>query len=123
MEIIRLENVTKDYTIGEVTTRALDNVSLQFANGEFTTLVGPSGSGKTTLLQIMGCLDLPDRGKVFIENRDVTGLKKNARADLRKYRKHTRGPKKPALKRVHNPRRPHVSVARVLAKRGKSRAP
>lgn len=46
-----------------------------------------------------------------------------ARADLRKYRKHTRGPKKPALKRVHNPRRPHVSVARVLAKRGKSRAP
>jgi IS4 transposase len=46
-----------------------------------------------------------------------------ARADLRKYRKHTRGPKKPALKRVHNPRRPHVSVARVLAKRGKSRVP
>lgn len=46
-----------------------------------------------------------------------------ARADLRKYRKHTRGPKKPAAKRVHNPRRPHVSVARVLAKREKSRAP
>jgi putative ABC transport system ATP-binding protein len=84
MEIIRLENVTKDYTIGEVTTRALDDVSLQIENGEFTTLVGPSGSGKTTLLQIMGCLDLPEKGKVFIENRDVTGLKKNARADLRK---------------------------------------
>jgi IS4 transposase len=46
-----------------------------------------------------------------------------ARADLRKYRKHTRGPKKPAPKRVHNPRRPHVSVARVLAKREKNRAP
>jgi putative ABC transport system ATP-binding protein len=84
MEIIKLENVTKDYTIGEVTTRALDNVSLTFENGEFTSVVGPSGSGKTTLLQIMGCLDLPDSGKVFIDNRDVTGLKKNARADLRK---------------------------------------
>jgi Transposase DDE domain len=46
-----------------------------------------------------------------------------ARADLRKYRKHTRGPKKPAAKRIHNPRRPHVSVARLLAKREKSRAP
>jgi putative ABC transport system ATP-binding protein len=84
MEIIRLENVTKDYTIGEVTTRALDDVSLSIENGEFTSIVGPSGSGKTTMLQIMGCLDLPDRGKVFIDNRDVTGLKKNARADLRK---------------------------------------
>ena len=84
MEIIKLENVTKDYTIGEVTTRALDKVSLTFEDGEFTSVVGPSGSGKTTLLQIMGCLDLPDSGKVFIDNRDVTGLKKNARADLRK---------------------------------------
>lgn len=84
MEIIKLDHVTKDYTIGEITTRALDDVSLAIENGEFTSLVGPSGSGKTTMLQIMGCLDLPDRGKVFIENRDVTALKKNARADLRK---------------------------------------
>jgi len=53
----------------------------------------------------------------------VTRLLSLAVADLRKYRKHTRGPKKPAPKRVHNPRRLHVSVARVLAKRGKSRAP
>jgi putative ABC transport system ATP-binding protein len=84
MEIIKLENVTKDYTIGEITTRALDNVSLSIEDGEFTSVVGPSGSGKTTMLQIMGCLDLPDNGKVFIDNRDVTGLKKNPRADLRK---------------------------------------
>ena len=84
MEIIRLEDVTKDYTIGEVTTRALDNVTLSFEDGEFTSIVGPSGSGKTTMLQIMGCLDLPDKGKVFIDDRDVSGLKKNARADLRK---------------------------------------
>ncbi len=84
MEIIKLDNVTKDYTIGEVTTRALDRVSLIIENGEFTSVVGPSGSGKTTMLQIMGCLDLPDSGKVFIDSRNVTGLKKNARADLRK---------------------------------------
>ncbi|MFN2137589.1 MAG: ABC transporter ATP-binding protein [Candidatus Promineifilaceae bacterium] len=84
MEIIRVENVTKDYIIGEVTTRALEDVSLTIEDGEFTAIVGPSGSGKTTLLQIIGCLDLPDRGKVFIDNRDVTGLSKNARADLRK---------------------------------------
>ena len=84
MEIIRLDNVTKDYTIGEVKTRALDRVSLCIENGEFSALVGPSGSGKTTLLQIVGCLDVPDSGGVLIDGRDVTGLNHNERADLRK---------------------------------------
>ena len=84
MEIIKLDNVTKDYTIGEVKTRALDGVSLSIENGEFSALVGPSGSGKTTLLQIVGCLDVPDSGSVMIDGRDVTGLNHNARADLRK---------------------------------------
>ena len=84
MEIIRLDNVTKDYTIGEVKTRALDRVSLSVENGEFSALVGPSGSGKTTLLQIVGCLDVPDSGGVLIGGRDVTGLNHNQRADLRK---------------------------------------
>ena len=84
MEIIRLDKVTKDYTIGEVKTRALDSVSLSVENGEFSALVGPSGSGKTTLLQIAGCLDVPDSGDVLIEGRAVTGLNQNERADLRK---------------------------------------
>jgi putative ABC transport system ATP-binding protein len=84
MEIIKLDHVTKDYTIGEVKTRALDRVSLSIENGEFSALVGPSGSGKTTLLQIVGCLDVPDSGRVLIEGRDVTGLNHNQRADLRK---------------------------------------
>jgi putative ABC transport system ATP-binding protein len=84
MEIIRLDKVTKDYTIGEVKTRALDSVSLSVENGEFSALVGPSGSGKTTLLQIVGCLDVPDSGGVLIEGRAVTGLNQNERADLRK---------------------------------------
>ena len=58
MEIIRLENVTKIYHVGEVETRALNGVTLTIEEGEFTALVGPSGSGKTTALQLMGCLGL-----------------------------------------------------------------
>lgn len=84
MEIVKLDHVTKDYAIGEITTRALEDVSLGVDSGEFMSLVGPSGSGKTTLLQIMGCLDQPDSGSVRINGREATGLSRNARADLRK---------------------------------------
>jgi len=84
MSVIQLENITKIYTIGEVETRALDDVSLTFEEGEFTALVGRSGSGKTTLLQLMGCLDKPNRGVVKIHGRDVTRFNANQRADLRR---------------------------------------
>jgi putative ABC transport system ATP-binding protein len=84
MSVIQLENVTKIYTVGEVETRALDGVSLNVEDGEFTTLVGPSGSGKTTMLQLMGCLDKPNRGSVKINGRDVTRFNPNQRADLRR---------------------------------------
>jgi putative ABC transport system ATP-binding protein len=84
MEIIKLENVTKTYRIGEVETRALNGASLTIAEGEFTALVGPSGSGKTTLLQLMGCLDRPDSGVVKINQQDVTHLSAGQRADLRR---------------------------------------
>lgn len=84
MEIIGVENATKIYKIGEVETRALDRVSLSIEEGEFTALVGPSGSGKTTLLQLMGCLDKPDSGTVKVAGQDVTRLKANPRADLRR---------------------------------------
>ena len=53
------------------------------SSGEFTALVGPSGSGKTTLLQLIGCLDQPTSGKVFINGQDVSRLNRNQRADLR----------------------------------------
>lgn len=85
MTAVQLTNVTKTYTIGEVETRALDNVSLQIAEGEFTTLVGPSGSGKTTALQLMGCLDKPDSGSVHIGDQDVSSLGPDRRADLRRH--------------------------------------
>jgi putative ABC transport system ATP-binding protein len=84
MAVIQLENATKIYTIGEVETRALDDVTLTIENGEFTALVGPSGSGKTTMLQLMGCLDKPNRGVVKINGQNVARLKANQRADLRR---------------------------------------
>ena len=84
MPVLELQDVRKEYSIGEVITNALNGVSLKIEEGEFTTLVGPSGSGKTTMLQLMGCLDLPDSGRVLINNQDVTQFKKNQRADLRR---------------------------------------
>ena len=84
MAVIQLENATKIYTVGEVETRALDGVSLNIEEGEFTAVVGPSGSGKTTMLQLMGCLDMPNSGVVKINGRDVTRFNANQRADLRR---------------------------------------
>ena len=84
MEVIQLQDVARVYTIGEVETYALRGVTLDISAGEFTAIVGPSGSGKTTMLQLMGCLDRPTDGTVHINGQDVTRLKPNARADLRK---------------------------------------
>lgn len=83
MQAIRLEKATKIYQVGEVQTRALDEVSVGFDPGEFTAVVGPSGSGKTTMLQMIGCLDKPNSGAVYINDTDVTALNANKRAELR----------------------------------------
>src|SRR5512135_3600925 len=84
MEVAKVENVTRMYTVGKIETQALRGVNLSIENGEFTALVGPSGSGKTTLLQLIGCLDQPTTGKVFIDGQDVTQFNRNQRADLRR---------------------------------------
>jgi len=70
--------------VGQVETQALRGVSLSIESGEFTALVGPSGSGKTTLLQLIGCLDQPTSGHVFITGKDVSKLNRNQRADMRR---------------------------------------
>jgi len=84
MEVVKIENVARVYHIGKIETQALRGVNLSIENGEFTALVGPSGSGKTTLLQMIGCLDQPTSGKVFINDKDVTSLNRNQRADMRR---------------------------------------
>jgi putative ABC transport system ATP-binding protein len=84
MEVTKVVNATRVFKIGEVETKALRGVNLSIENGEFTALVGPSGSGKTTLLQLIGLLDKPTAGSVFINGKDATELNRNKRADLRK---------------------------------------
>ena len=84
MEVTKVVNARRDFKIGEVETHALRGVNLEINNGEFTALVGPSGSGKTTLLQLIGLLDQPTSGNVFINGKDATGLNRDQRADLRK---------------------------------------
>jgi putative ABC transport system ATP-binding protein len=84
MEVTKVINATRDFKIGEVETHALRGVNLSVENSEFTALVGPSGSGKTTLLQLIGLLDQPTSGQVFINGKDATRLNRNQRADLRK---------------------------------------
>jgi len=74
IEILRVENLSKIYGKGETAVKALDGVSFSVNKGEFIAVIGPSGSGKSTLLHILGGVDRPTGGKVFIENTDIYAL-------------------------------------------------
>ena len=74
----------KDYKIGKVLFPALRGIDMKIANGEFTAIAGPSGSGKTTLLNIIGCLDVPTRGKILIDGTDINELGSKEKANLRR---------------------------------------
>ncbi|MCB9222976.1 MAG: ABC transporter ATP-binding protein [Crocinitomicaceae bacterium] len=83
MSVIKTENLRKTYHQGDYEIHAVDDVSVEFEQGEFTAVVGPSGSGKTTLLNAIGGLDEPTSGKVIINNTDITQLKGNQLIDFR----------------------------------------
>jgi putative ABC transport system ATP-binding protein len=83
MNVVRVEHVHKDYLLGEQTVPALKDVTLAIKRGVFLAIAGPSGSGKTTLLNLIGCIDTPTRGKIYINDEDVSGKTADQLADLR----------------------------------------
>jgi len=84
MGIVRSENLTKIYTHGRVEVRAIDGVTLDIEEGDFTVIAGPSGSGKTTILNIIGTMDSATHGSISVGGIDITNLTKGERADFRR---------------------------------------
>lgn len=81
--IIKLENVWKVYYLGKVAVWALRGIDLEVKKRTFLSIVGPSGSGKSTLLYIIGCLDFPTKGKVFLEGKDIRTFSEEELAQIR----------------------------------------
>ncbi len=84
MEILRAENLSKTYGVGENKTEALKDVSFTVKQGDFVAIMGPSGSGKSTLLHLLGGVETPTSGKVFINGTDIYKLKPDERAIFRR---------------------------------------
>lgn len=82
-EVIRIENLTRFYTIGEETVRALNGINLSIRKNEYVALMGPSGSGKSTLMNIIGCLDTPTSGEYFLNGPNVAQLSDSELAAIR----------------------------------------
>jgi len=85
-ELVRLEEITKIYDLGDVRVEALRDVSFAVEEGEFLSIMGASGSGKSTLMNILGCLDTPTRGRYYLEGHDVSSLSRDELADIRKHK-------------------------------------
>ena len=83
MSVVRIEHVFKEYKLGEQTVHALNDITWSIEAGVFLAISGPSGSGKTTLLNLIGCIDKPSSGKIFINEEDVSEKSPNELADLR----------------------------------------
>ncbi|HEX4439773.1 MAG TPA: ABC transporter ATP-binding protein [Thermoanaerobaculia bacterium] len=84
--LLEARDVSRSYRLGQASVPAVRSVSLAVRAGEFVALQGPSGSGKTTLLNLLGLLDRPDSGEVFLEGRHAETLSENERSDLRRDR-------------------------------------
>ena len=85
MTLVAMQNITKNYGLGETVVPALRGVDLALDKGEFVAIWGPSGSGKTTLLNLIGTLDLPSSGQVWLDGQDVVTLSDDARTELRNH--------------------------------------
>ncbi len=83
MSLIEMRDIKKDYLMGETSVHALRGVDLSIDKGEFIAIWGPSGSGKTTLLNLIGAIDEPSSGQLFVEGQEVVQLSDNMRAELR----------------------------------------
>ncbi|NQU78773.1 ABC transporter ATP-binding protein [Candidatus Woesearchaeota archaeon] len=81
--IIRLQSVWKIYNMGEVDVPALRDVSVDIEKGDFVAIIGASGSGKSTMMNLVGCLDIPTKGKIFLKSQDITSLAESDLAALR----------------------------------------
>jgi len=81
--MIKLENIHRNFQVGDQTVHALDDINLDIQDGEYLSVMGPSGSGKSTLLNLIGLLDRPSSGKYFLNNNDVTELNENQLAMTR----------------------------------------
>jgi putative ABC transport system ATP-binding protein len=82
-QLLKIENVTKEYLLGDTLVRALDNINLQIDEGEFISILGKSGSGKSTLMHIIGLLDHPTSGRVLLKGKNVSQLKDKELARIR----------------------------------------
>lgn len=109
MSLIELNNIEKDFMMGDEKIQALDNVSIKINEGEFTSIVGASGSGKSTMMNIIGLLDLPTKGNYVLDGFDTTSMSDD---ELSRYRNQKIGfvfqsfhllPKASALKNVEMP--------------------
>ncbi len=82
-EIISIQSVSKIYNLGETVVKALDNISLSIYDNDYISIMGPSGSGKSTLMNIIGCLDVPTKGKYKFKNELISEMDDNQLANIR----------------------------------------
>ncbi len=113
MNIIELEDAWKIYNVGEVEVPALRGLSLKIKQGEFLAVMGPSGSGKSTAMNLIGCLDIPTKGRVLLEGQDIASLSERELARIRGkkigfvFQYHHLYPTLTALENVQLPMRIH----------------
>lgn len=121
--IISLQDIRRDFHVGNETVHALRGISFDIAEGEFVTIMGTSGSGKSTLLNILGCLDTPTSGEYYLDGVSVRQMSKNARATLRNrkigfvFQSYNLLPKTSALENVELPLLYNPDVSESLRKR------